>query len=153
MRVGARQGPKAPTLVEWLWKPYAGQIESDLLGLGLNIADWHQDTRDEHGRPVLSSRRLMVVLEHLPEESAVKAALRGGRQSRAQRVHEETLNEALRLRASYEAVASQGEVTWDASEFAWRDPQDEVEIAKRRAEEEAEREHSQQELFDEFGFT
>lgn len=144
--------PKAPLLVE-LWKRYAGAIESDLLGLGLNIADWHQDTRDEHGRPKLSSRRMLVVLEHLSEDSAFKTALRGGRQSRATRVREETLNEALRLRASYEAVASHGEVSWDAADYAWLDPQDEIERAKRQADEAKEREAADEDFYADLGFT
>lgn len=132
-------------LVE-IWKRYAGQIEADLLRQGIDIADWHT------GR--MSSRRLMVLLKYpLEDEWFTRDCLRGGRQSRSQRVHEEALNEALRLRASYEAVASQGEVRWDAGDFAWRNPVDEREIAKREAEEDAEFEDSQQELFDGLGFT
>lgn len=101
----------------------------------------------------MSSRRLMVLLEHLPDESAFKTALRGGRQTRAQRVIEETLNEALRLRASYETVASGGQVQWDASEFAWRDPVDEIEQTQKREQEEAEREHAESDIFADLGFT
>lgn len=134
------------TVLVEVWKRYAGQIEADLLRQGIDIGDWHT------GR--MSSRRLMVLLKYpLEDDWFSRDFVRGGRQSRSQRVHEEALNEALRLRASYEAVASQGEVRWDANDFAWRDPRDEIEIAKRRAEEEAEREDSQQELFDELGFT
>lgn len=152
MNGGVRADPKAPLIVE-LWKQYAGQIESDLLGLGLDLADWHQDTRDERGRPKLSSRRLAVVLEHLSDESAFKTALRGGRQSRATRVIEETLNEAMRLRASYETVASQGQVQWDPADYAWLDPKDEIERAERLAAEEAEREAADDTFFSELGFT
>lgn len=153
MRSGGPPAPKVPVLVEF-WKRYAGHIESDLLALGLNIADWHQDTRDEHGRPVLSSRRLMVVLQHLADDSAFKThAVRRGRQTRSQRVHEETLNELLRLRSSYEAVASQGKVAWNPADFAWTDPVDELEVARRRAEEAEEREHAEEDIFTDLGFT
>lgn len=129
-------------------------MEADLLGLGLNIADWHQDRRDEHGRPLLSSRRLMVMLEHaLDDESAFRTWTRDGRQSRATRVREETLNEALRLRSSYETVASHGEVSWDANDFTWLDPIEHAERIKRQAEEEAERQRADEDFYSDMGFT
>lgn len=60
-------------------RDYPTQIESDLLDKGLDIGDWYQQTRDEHGRLKLSSRRLLdVVLPHLPEVSAFNDALREG---------------------------------------------------------------------------
>lgn len=96
----------------------------------------------------------MVLLEHgLDDESAFKTALRDGRQSRARRVVEETLNEALRLRSSYEMVASQGQVQWDASEFAWNDPVDEIERAKKRESEAEERDNVEEDIFADLGFT
>lgn len=57
------------------------EIESDLLLRGIDIAHWHQLTiNPETGCPRLSSRRLMVLLEHLPDTSEFKAAAeRGGR--------------------------------------------------------------------------
>ena len=58
-------------------RDYPTEIESDLLDKGLDIGDWYQQTRDEHGRLKLSSRRLLdVVLPNLPEPSAFNAALR-----------------------------------------------------------------------------
>lgn len=60
-------------------KDYSTEIESDLLDKGLEIGDWYQQTRDEHGRLKLSSRRLLdVVLPNLPELSAFNTALRDG---------------------------------------------------------------------------
>ena len=128
-----------------VWRKYAGQIESDLLCRGIDIKDWHQGG--------MSSRRLLVLLEHLPDESAFKTAVRGGRMSRGQRVLEEQLNEQLRLRASYEYVASHGEVEWDASEFAWLDPVDAVERDRKKAEEEAERERAVGDFESSIGFS
>lgn len=96
---------------------------------------------------------MMVLLEHLDDESAFKTWLRDGRQSRATRAREETLNEAIRLRASYETVASHGEVQWDANDFTWLDPIDEIERAKKRAEEEAERERADEDFYADMGFT
>lgn len=61
----------------YLWKRYPTQIEADLAFRGIDIADWHQNTRDERGRMVLSSRRLLGLLEHLPDTGAFKMALAG----------------------------------------------------------------------------
>lgn len=58
---------------------YPTEIESDLLDKGLDIADWYQQTRDEHGRLKLSSRRLVDgIIPHLGELSAFNTALREG---------------------------------------------------------------------------
>jgi hypothetical protein len=60
-------------------KDYPSEIESDLLDKGLDVGDWYQQTRDEHGRLKLSSRRLLdVVLPNLGEHSAFVTALRDG---------------------------------------------------------------------------
>jgi len=96
---------------------------------------------------------MMVLLEHLDDESAFRTWLRGGRQSRATRVQEERLNEAMRLRSSYEAVSSRGEVSWSASDYAWLDPIDQAEANKRKAEEEAEREAAEEDFFSDMGFS
>lgn len=144
MRSGGRPAPKVPLAIS-VWRQFAGPIESDLLCRGIDIADWHTG--------VMSSRRLLIVLEHLPDESAFKTALRGGRMSRAQRVPEEQLNEQMRLRASYEFVASQGQVEWDASEYVWLDPVDAAERDRKKAEEEAEREQSQDSFESSIGFS
>ena len=137
-----------------MWKRYAGQIESDLCDRGHDIADWHQATRDKHGRFRLSSRKLLVLLKYAPDESATRTdAERGGRQSRAQRAREELLNEAFRLRASYEAVASRGEVTWNPAEFAWLDPIDERERDLQHVEEHVVAEQSAEDFYTDLGFT
>lgn len=145
MRSGGRPAPKVPIAVD-IWKRYAGQIEADLLRQGVDIADWHQGT--------MSSRRLLVLLKY-PRESDwfARDALRNGRQTRMQRAVEEILNENLRLRSSYEAVASHGDVRWDASDFAWVDPVDERERAKWAAEEAAEAQEAADDFFSDLGFT
>lgn len=153
MRVGARRGRKAPIAIS-LWRSFAGPIEADLADRGFDIADWHQATRDRDGRLKLSSRKLLVLLEHSRDESAFAGhAVRGGRQSRTQRVREELINELMRLRASYEAVASRGEVRWDPSDFAWLDPVDEKARAERLAAEQAEAEASAENLYADMGMT
>lgn len=152
MRGGVEPVRKVPTTIE-LWKRFAGRIESDLLSVGLDIADWHQGTRDEYGRLRLSSRRLLVVLENLSDRSAFRTALRGGRQSRRERVVEELLNEAMRLRSSTEAIGSRGEVRWDPADFAWRDPVEQAELDRRRAVEQAAAEEDSEDLYADLGFT
>jgi hypothetical protein len=134
-----------PVVVE-VWKRYAGQIEADLLRQGVDIADWH--------RGILSSRRLMVLLKYQRDDDwFTRDAIRGGRQSRWQRVIEEIYNEQLRLRSSYEAVASQGDVRWDASEFAMRDPVDQVEHEKLKAAESEAVKEATDEFFSDLGFS
>ena len=45
----------------------------------MDIADWHQGTRDKRGRLKLSSRKMLVLLEHMRDISAFKTdAERGG---------------------------------------------------------------------------
>ncbi len=95
-----------------------------------------------------------MLLKHLPDESTTRTdAERGGRQSRAQRVQEELLNEALRFRSSYEAVSSHGEVRWDPRDFAWRDPIDQRVIDIERANEAVEAEQAQEDFYADLGFT
>jgi len=101
----------------------------------------------------MSSRRLLIVLQHLPEDWAFKTAVRGGRQSRSQRVLEEQLNEQYRLRASYEAVASHGEVSWDPSDFAWYDPIDARERAEQQVAEAEEGQAATEDFYSDLGFT
>lgn len=152
-RSGGRPAPKVPTAIE-IWKRFAGQIEDYLDARGHNIADWHQGTRDEYGRLRMSSRKLLVLLRYAPDESPFRTdAERGGRQSRAQRVLEETLNEAMRLRASTEAIGSRGEVRWNPDEFAWRDPVDQKRIDEQLAVERVEAARAQEDLLTDLGFT
>jgi hypothetical protein len=51
-------------------------VESDLLVRGLDVADWWNLSRREDGTLKLSSRRLLAVLKHLPQDSAFMRALR-----------------------------------------------------------------------------
>lgn len=51
-----------------VWKRWPTEIEVDLLSRGLDIADWHQGIRDQHGRMKLSSRRLLVLVEKLAQD-------------------------------------------------------------------------------------
>lgn len=52
------------------------EIETDLLARGLDIHHWWNRTVDEDGQRILSSRRLLAVLKHLPDDSAFRLAYR-----------------------------------------------------------------------------
>lgn len=59
-------------------KHWPTQIEADLAYRGVDVGWWHRGTLDPDGLPRLSSRRLLVLLDELPDHSAYKTALRGG---------------------------------------------------------------------------
>lgn len=52
------------------------EIETDLLERGLDIHDWWNQTVNDDGHRVLSSRRVLAVLKHLPDDSTFKVAYR-----------------------------------------------------------------------------
>ena len=109
----------------WLWSRCPEEIESDLLVRGVDIGLWHRLTiNPDTGAPYLSSRRLLLLLEHLPDDSAVKTAARGGRWSDWKRMLAEVANEAYRFRASYHAVHSteDNDVRFDPSRVEFVDP-------------------------------
>lgn len=113
-------------------------IENDLLQhKNIDIGLWHSLAINPlTGGPYLSSRRLLVLLEHMPEESEFKRiAERGGRWSLAQQIAAEGVNEQYRMRASYHAAHStdDNDVRFDPTDYEFVDPV----IAQARAEAEA----------------
>jgi hypothetical protein len=106
-----------------IWRRWPNEIEFDLLNLPapVDIADWLQGTRDVHGRMVLSSRRLLLILNHLPDSSRFKTeALRDGDWTHDQEVAAATHFEAAKLRASF--VASNGGDGEDAQYVPFESP-------------------------------
>ncbi len=63
----------------WFLKRWPKQIESDLSRFHDRsiLRDWHRGTRDSLGRLVVESRELLVLLEYLPDKSALKMAMQG----------------------------------------------------------------------------
>lgn len=117
-----------------MWLRWPDEIEADLFAeYGVDIGHWHRLTLDpDTGCPRLSSRRLLVLLDKLSETSEFKkASERGGRQSRAERVVENTYNEIALLRASFHVVNGGKEAAYEP--YRYRDPVDELAIAKREA--------------------
>lgn len=112
------------------------EIEDDLLAhRNIDIGLWHQLTINPlTGGPYLSSRRLLVIIEGLPEGGRYKTAARGGRQTRAERVAEEHYNETARLRLSYHVVNGGADASYEP--IFCVDPIDEIEAARLDAEDE-----------------
>lgn len=102
----------------------------------IDIGLWHRLTINPlTGGPYLSSRRLLILIDKLPEESELKTANRGGRWTLAMQMAAESVNEQYRLRASYHAAHSTDEVDvrFDPEPWFFVDPV----VAAARAELEA----------------
>lgn len=110
----------------WFWLRWAKEIESDLLAhRNLDIGLWHRLTiNPDTGAPYLDSRRLLILLEFLPEEGAFKTATRGGRWPDWKQMLAEVYNEQLRMRSSYHAAHStkDNDVRFDPKDFYFMDP-------------------------------
>jgi hypothetical protein len=133
-------------LALWIWRQYPTEIEADLLERGTDIADWHQGTRHPRGWLVLSSRRLLVLLAHLPERSAFKTALRDGDWPIDTQIAAETHKELAEFHAGHRP---EGEREYSA----FISP---VQNRKRYAEIEAEAEFGAQQLdvlYDQLGWS
>lgn len=77
----------------------------------LDIGLWHRLTiNPDTGAPYLSSRRLLVLVDKLPETSELKTAARDGRWDIKTQMLAESVNESYRFRSSYHAAHSTDEV-------------------------------------------
>jgi hypothetical protein len=83
----------------------AAEVEADLLFKGIDIHDWHTRRLNEDGLPVLSSRRLLILLDRLPDDSEFKKFCRGGDWSEAQYLVAGQLNELRLLRTDQAAIS------------------------------------------------
>lgn len=103
---------------------------------GLDIGLWHRLTiNPDTQAPYLSSRRLLILIDKLPDKSEVKTAARGGRWPIETQMLSEIANEQLRMRASYHAAHStdENDVRFDPEPWFFVDPV----VAQARAELEA----------------
>ncbi len=128
-----------PLAVE-VWKRNASAIEAHLSFRGVDIADWHQGTRDDKGRLVLSSRRLLVLCEHIPEL--------GGRWPKALRIAKEIHKEVSLHRAAL-YVGGPNEYVPEL----FLDPEEAMESAEKAEQEEQFLEEATDELYGGLGFT
>jgi hypothetical protein len=75
------------------------EIEADLAFRGIDIADWHQGK--------MSSRRLLVLLEGLPDDSLYRKARRDGDWSDGEYLRAALINEVRLLRVDQAALQGQ----------------------------------------------
>lgn len=120
---------------------------------GLDIGLWHTlAINPQTGGPYLSSRRLLVLLDKLPDESEFKkASERNGRQSRKERVTEDLHNEIAWFRSSYYAL--KGGEKFAYKPHIYRDPLDEKVLAELAAEESARNQQSQSDFDAQLGYS
>jgi hypothetical protein len=81
----------------WIWRQYPKQIASDLSRFHRRqVREWHDGE--------MSSYDLLVLLEFMDDEGALKSALRGGEYSERELTQRHHANETARLRATMHAV-------------------------------------------------
>lgn len=90
--------------VSWL-RLYPTEIEADLYLRNVDIHDWHQGTLREDGARKLSSRRLLILIHKLPDDSEFKReAYRNGDWTDRQYTDAGILNEIRLLRTDFAAM-------------------------------------------------
>ena len=131
MRSGVAPARKVPLAIE-LWKHFASTMEAQLAFRGIDLGDWHRGT--------LSSRKLLVLCEHIPEL--------GGRWPMMLRVLKEAHKElALHRAALY--VGGRNEYV----PKLFLDPAEAREMADKARAEATEMQEATDELFAGLGFT
>lgn len=125
-----------------VWRVWPRQIASDLRARGLHIKWWLRGTIGHDSDPLLSSYELLELIEHLPEESATKTAMRRGGWTTLQSMIAETFNETARFRASFHGRCGAG---YEPPEMT--DPAVLAEQAKAEAAHAIDREEVEAELF------
>lgn len=120
-----------PVAIE-LWKHFAGAMEAQLAFRGIDIGDWHRGT--------MSSRRLLVLCEHIPEL--------GGRWPLHLRVLKEVHKEVALHRA---ALYVGGRNEYVPKLFL--DPAEAREAARKADEQDQHLQEATDELFGSLGFT
>lgn len=83
-------------------RQFPREIEADLLFKGIDIGDWHRGT--------MSSRRLLVLIDALPEDGAYWKERRDGDWSPAQYVQAALVNELRLLRADQAAIHTESKM-------------------------------------------
>ena len=103
-------------------RQFPREIEADLLFRGIDIADWHQ------GR--MSSRRLMCLIDALPDDSAYWKERRDGDWSATEYINAAIVNELRLLRADQAAIHTEEKMDINLVESPSQRKQDE-QLAER----------------------
>lgn len=129
-------------------RQWPNEIEADLAFRGIDIGWWHRNTLTGEGVPRLSSRRLLLLLDELPETSAYKTMLRDGQWPLWQRMLKTLTNETSLHRAGLYAG---GDASYEPMVYV-----DPIEQRERAEEAQAVQEfHAEAEaqLYNRFGWT
>lgn len=128
-----------------VWSLWPTEIESGLLGKA-DIHDWHRGTRYEWGGLKLSSRRLLVLLDDMPEASKYRSVReRDGNWPEWQQMLKHLTNETSLHRSSLYAGGQN-----EYSATIYLDPIERVERIKELVEDS---EESTEQFYDELGWT
>lgn len=103
-------------------RQFPREIEADLLFRGIDIADWHQ------GR--MSSRRLMCLIDALPDDSAYWKERRDGDWSAKEYIEAAIVNELRLLRADQAAIHADNKMDVSLVESPYQRKKDE-DLAER----------------------
>ena len=98
-------------------RQFPREIEADLLFRGIDIADWHQ------GR--MSSRRLLCLLDALPDDTAYWRERRDGDWSAREYINAAIVNELRLLRADQAAIHADSKMDVSLVESPSQQKQDE----------------------------
>lgn len=105
-------------------RQFPRQIEADLLFRGIDIADWHQ------GR--MSSRRLLALIDALPDDTAYWKERRDGDWSAKEYIEAAIVNELRLLRADQAAIHTESKMDISLVESPSQVKQDEDLAEKAR---------------------
>jgi hypothetical protein len=132
------------------WSQAPTELESDLLPKA-DIYDWHRGTLDQFGALKLSSRRLLVLIDKLDDESAYRTALRGGYWSEKQLIQAEIYNELALLRSAYFTVNGPEGSGYEPFQFV--DPIVRIEKAIEQHAEDEEAEQAEEQYYRDMGWS
>lgn len=105
-------------------RQFPREIEADLLFRGIDIGDWHQ------GR--MSSRRLLCLIDALPDDSNYWKERRDGDWSAQEYINAAVVNELRLLRADQAAIHADNKMDFNLVESPAQQKQDEELAEKSR---------------------
>ncbi len=101
----------------------------------------------------LSSRRLLVLVQHLPDKSSTKTGVRGGDWDLDRHIAAGIYNVCDKLLEGYSQVHSDPDNPSSYEAFAFISPPTQTEIDRKKREEDQQREADDEEFFADIGMT
>jgi hypothetical protein len=136
-----------------LWMLAPNEIEADLAFRGIDIGWWHRYTLGGDGFPKLSSRRLIALLEALPEDSGYKTVRRNGQWPLWMQMVKEIHKESALVRASTFAGGDTPESEELSKYTVFMDPVEARETSRRAEAEKQQTEDETAQLYAALGWT